>query len=399
MGLAIQGAGADRRESRATGPRQQRRLPGVLVRRFLAAGLAVAFTSLTAAAPISADSSAKLVSGLTISGHGFGHGIGLSQWGAEERAKAGQSHRQILSFYYPGTEIGVVPSRTVRVLLAEQSRLIIGSRSAFTIADASGRTVKFAEGHYPVTADGNVDGYSLALPITVVPGREPVMLGGSRYRGTLTLGLDGSRLYAVNTLDLEQYVGDVVSFENPAYWPPEALRAQAIASRSYALANLRPNAAWDLYPDDRSQNYGGLRKEYPTAVAAASATRGQVLRYRGEIVDALFSASNGGLTSTTDGVWGGAELPYFAIRSDQFDARSPASNWGPIRVAISTLRQDFPDLPSAGIVSISIATNPADRAASVTFLGADGSTVAISGPTFQQRLGLRSTYLSVVPTY
>jgi stage II sporulation protein D len=237
------------------------------------------------------------------------------------------------------------------------------------------------------------------MPISVDPGREPVMLGGSRYRGTLTLGLDSGRLDAVNTLGLEQYVGDVVSFENPAYWPPEALRAQAIASRSYALANLRPEADWDLYPDDRSQNYAGLRKEYPTAVAAASATKGQVLRYRGAIVNALFSASNGGMTSSTDGVWSGQDLPYFAVRSDQFDARSPASNWGPVRVAISTLRQDFPDLPPAGIVDISIATNPADRATSVTFLGADGSTVQISGLTFQQRLGLRSNYLSLVPMY
>ena len=395
----VQDARAGRRESRGTGPTQKEQSRGVTVRRLLAAGLAVAFSFLTAAAPISADSSAKLVSGLTISGHGFGHGIGLSQWGAEERAKAGQSHQEILSFYYPGTQIGLAPSRKIRVLLAEESRLIIGSRSGFTIADASGRTVDLAAGHYPLSQDGQVDGRSLALPITVAPGREPVMLGGSRYRGTLTVGLDKSRLYAVNTLDLEQYVGDVVSFENPAYWPPEALRAQAIASRSYALANLRPKAEWDLYPDDRSQNYGGLRKEYPTAVAAASATRGQVLRYRGEIVDALFSASNGGLTSTTDGVWGGPELPYFAVRSDRFDARSPASNWGPIRLEMSTLRQDFPDLPAAGIVSISIATNPADRAASVTFLGADGSTVAISGPAFQQRLGLRSTYLSLAPTY
>ena len=371
----------------------------MVARRLLAAGLTVALISLAAAAPIFADASAKLVSGLTISGHGFGHGIGLSQWGAEERARAGQSHEQILSFYYPGTKIGLAPARKIRVLLAEEARLIIGSRSGFTIADAGGRIVDLPAGHYPVSQDGHVDGRLLTLPITVAPGREPVMLGGSRYRGTLTVGLDESRLYAVNTVDLEQYVGDVVSFENPAYWPPEALRAQAIASRSYALANLRPKAEWDLYSDDRSQNYGGLRKEFPTAVAAASATRGQVLLYRGEIVDALFSASNGGLTSTTDGVWGGPELPYFAVRTDRFDARSPASNWGPIRVGMSTLQQDFPDLPAAGVVSISISTNPADRASSVTFLGADGSTVAISGPAFQQRLGLRSTYLSLTPRY
>lgn len=371
---------------------------GTIARRGLWAGLAVVAAVLTLAAPISADSTATLVSGLTISGHGFGHGIGLSQWGAEERAAAGETHQQILSFYYPGTEIGTAPSRKVRVLLDEQPRLIVGAQSDFTVADASGRTVRLAAGHYPVSTDGRIDGRPLSLPLTLSPGKTPVMLGGSRYRGTLTLVLDGDLIQAVNTLDLEQYIADVVSFENPAYWPQEALRSQAIASRSYALANLRPDAAFDLYPDDRSQNYGGLRKEFPSAVLAAAATRGQVLRYRGQLVNALFSASNGGLTSTNDGVWGGAALPYFAVRQDQFDARSPASDWGPVRVQISTLRQAFPDLP-AGVVQIRIATNTADRAASVTFLGADGSSIEVNGSTFQQRLKLRSTYLSLTPTY
>ena len=396
---SIQKARAEGFDSRAITTSPKRRSLAKLTSRLVLAGLAVAFSFMTAAAPTSAESSARLVSRLTISGHGFGHGIGLSQWGAEERAKAGQTHQQILSFYYPGTEIAFAASRSVRVLLGEGPRFIIGSRSGFKVVDASGRTVEFAAGHYPVSGDGRVDGHPLIMPITVSPGSAPVMLGGSRYRGTLTLTRDGSQLDAVNTLDLEQYVGDVVSFENPANWPREALRAQAIASRSYALANLRPDAAWDLYPDDRSQNYGGLRKEYLTAVAAAAATEGQILRYRGQIVNALFSASNGGLTSTSDGVWDGPGLPYFKIRSDQFDARSPASNWGPVQVGISTLRDDFPDLPAAGIVSIAIATNSANRATSVTFLGADGSSVAIDGQTFQQRLKLRSTYLSLVPAY
>ena len=394
----IQEATAQRFDSRATTSPKGRSL-AKLASRSLLAGLAVAFSFMTAAAPTSAEPSARLVSSLTISGHGFGHGIGLSQWGAEERARAGQTHQQILSFYYPGTEIGLAAPRTVRVLLDEQPRFMIGSRSGFTVADASGRTIELPAGHYPVSESGSVDGHVLIMPMTVSPGTAPVMLGGSRYRGTLTLALDGNQLDAVNTLDLEEYVGDVVSFENPASWPREALRAQAIASRSYALANLRPGAAWDLYPDDRSQNYGGLRKEYPTAVAAAAATKGQVLRYGGGIVNALFSASNGGLTSTSDGVWGGPGLPYFKIRSDQFDARSAASNWGPVQVGISTLRADFPSLPPAGIASIAIATNPANRATSVTFVGADGSSVVIDGQTFQQRLKLRSTYLSLVPAY
>ena len=83
-------------------------------------GLAVAVTIFLSASPISARPSAALVSSLTISGRGFGHGIGLSQWGAEERAVAGQGHRTILAFYYPGTTIGKAPNRDVRIFLAER---------------------------------------------------------------------------------------------------------------------------------------------------------------------------------------------------------------------------------------------------------------------------------------
>jgi stage II sporulation protein D len=371
---------------------------GRIARRTLWTGLATLSLVLTLAAPIAADSSATLVTGLAISGHGFGHGIGLSQWGSEARAAAGQTHQEILSFYYPGTKLGTAPGRKVRVLLAERPRVIFGSAAAFTVVDAAGRTVAFAAGHYPVSLDGRIGARSLTLPVTVEPGTRPVMLGGSRYHGTLTITAEGDSLEAVNRLDLEQYVADVVSFENPAYWPAEALRAQAIASRSYALANLKQDSDFDLYPDDRSQNYTGLRKEYPTAVAAVAATRGQVLRYDGKIANALFSASNGGITSTPDGVWGGPALPYFAVRVDRFDTGGPASSWGPVRIAMTDLRAAFPQLP-AGVVRIGVATNPADRATSLTFTGADGTTVDLAGPAFQQKLGLRSTYLSLVPTY
>ncbi len=360
--------------------------------------LAVAVTIFLSASPISARPSAALVNSLTITGRGFGHGIGLSQWGAEERATAGQSHRTILAFYYPGTTIGKAPDRDVRIFLAERPRLIVGSATNFAIVDADNLTIPFAAGHYAVSATGVVGGRPLAMPITVEPGRTPVMLGGTRYRGTLKVSVDGDKVQAVNTLNLEQYVGDVVSFENPAYWPAEALEAQAIASRSYALANLKPGAAWDLYPDDRSQNYGGLRKEYATALAATAATRHEVLLYRGAVVNALFSASNGGLTGTTRGVWQGSALPYYQVRPDPFDARSPASRWGPVRIGMSSVRRDFPAIPD-GVVHVSIATNDADRATSITFLGEDGSTIEIDGPAFQGRLGLRSTFLSVAPKY
>ena len=370
-------------------------LPVRLGTSLVMAVVAVAFVGFAGSA--AADSSTALLSSFTLSGHGYGPGVGLSQWGAEERARAGQTHEQILAFYYPGAAIGAAHSTTIRVLLGEKAKWIVGSSSAFTIVDSAGKSMRVRAGHYPVTADG-IDGLALTFPAQVLAGSGPVMLGGDRYRGSLQLNLNGGDLQAVNALPLEQYVADVVSVENPGYWPQEALRAQAIASRSYALANLHPNAEFDLYSDNRSQNYVGLRKEYPSAVEATAATSGQVLRYQGQIIEAFFTASNGGMTSNTEGIWRGPPLPYLAERTDPFDARSPHNNWGPIRVSWPALRQAFPQLPS-GVVRVGLTTNGGDRVSLVTFVASDGSSYEIDGTAFQQRLGLRSTYIELAASY
>ena len=365
--------------------------------RFAGAVATAAALVLFLAAPVGASSRTALVSSFTLTGHGYGPGVGLSQWGAEERATAGQSHQQILSFYYPGTEISTAPATTIRVLLAEQSQLSVGSSAPFRVVSADGESSVFEAGHYTATSSG-LGGRVFALPARIVPGDAPLMLGGNRYRGTFELETDGSQLQLVNALPLEQYVAEVVSVENPAYWPQEALRSQAIASRSYALANLRPGASFDVYSDNRSQNYRGLRKEYPSAVEAAKATSGRVLRYQGKIVTAFFTAANGGMTSNTDGIWGGGPLPYLAARPDPFDARSPDSNWGPMRVAMPSLRAAFPQIP-AGVLEIKIATNSAQRITMVSFVGQDGSVYQIDGTTFQQHLGLRSTFAELSASY
>jgi stage II sporulation protein D len=358
--------------------------------------LALATLLCLACAPaVSADSSSATASSLVITGHGFGHGIGLSQWGAEERAAAGQTTDQILSVYYPGTRPGRVASRTVRVLLAERRAVRIGSTAPFTVRGADGRTRRLPAGLY------RADGGGLAgspLPLVASPGDAPLRLGGTGYHGTLSLDEGASGIQVVNTLGLEQYVADVVSSECPGSWPAAALRAQAVASRSYAVANVHPRQPFDLYPDDRSQNYHGLAKELPRAVAAAAATRGRVLFYGGRVVTALFSAANGGLTGVPDGIWNDSSLPYFVARADPYDARSPDTNWGPVRLGVDALRAAFPQLPSA-IVGVTVALNAADRTASIAFAGADGSSVQIPGYVFQQKLGLRSTWFSVDPSF
>src|SRR5439155_7805721 len=172
---------------------------------------------------------------------------------------------------------------------------------------------------------------------------------------------------------------------------------QSVASRSYALANLRPDADFDLYPDDRSQNYHGLQKRLPAASAAVRATRGQVLRYRGAIVPALFSAANGGLTSIPDGIWpGDSAAPYFAARPDGFDARSPNTNWGPITLSLAAVRQAFPQVP-ADVSKVSVQLNAGRRVTAVRFESPDGTDATVGGYAFQQRFGLRSTYFALAP--
>ena len=271
----------------------------------------------------------------------------------------------------------------------------VGSEAAFTITIHRQEELRFRAGHYPVTNDG-INGLALTFPIQVLPGSAPLWLGGRR--GSFQLGMDGDMLQAVNALPLEQYVADVVSVENPAYWPQEALRSQAIASRSYALANLRPSAKFDLYADNRSQNYVGLRKEYPSAVEATAATKGEVLRYQGQIIDAFFTAANGGKTSNTEGIWGGPPLPYLAVHADPFDARSPDTSWGPIQISLPALRQ-----ASAAAADCS---RPRRRRHQQRRQSEHGHVrlqrrveLHDRRNSFQQRLGLRSTYIELAASY
>jgi stage II sporulation protein D len=290
------------------------------------------------------------VTALTLQGHGLGHGIGLSQWGAEARARAGETAGRILAFYYPSTTVRRVAPHPIRVLIAERP-LRIRRLGAVT------------------------------------------RVGGTRYPGVVTVARGGGRVAIVDTVPLEEYVADVVSSECPGYWPAAALEAQAIASRSYALASLRPSKPFDVYADDRSQNFHGLLKHLPRAVAAARATRGLVLTYRGAVVSALFSASNGGVTSVPDGVWGSPATPWFRVARDPYDRAGPDARWGPVHLSLDAIRRAFPDVP-ADVTAVKATRNAGERVVELRFTGADGTEAAVSGYAFQQRFGLRSTFFT-----
>jgi peptidoglycan hydrolase-like amidase len=178
-----------------------------------------------------------------LTGHGYGHGVGMGQWGAEGYAKQGYSYDQILSAYYPGTELGQTTTTTIRVLLANgRKKLTISSTKPFTVEDGDGvdHTLPAGKTTFGPGLKLAVDGgpaVALAPPLTFAPAGGSTLTLGSAYRGRIVVDVPGNKLRAINVLPLEQYLYGVVPAEMPSAWLPAALEAQAVASRSYALAN------------------------------------------------------------------------------------------------------------------------------------------------------------------
>ncbi len=218
-----------------------------------------------------------------IDGRGWGHGIGMSQYGARGYAESGWPYSRILAHYYRGTQLKLVPGREVRVLLLErESRVRIGSSKPFRVVGANGkaRTLKAVRLTLaPGKPLGKLKG--LRHPLRFEPGAEPLNLDGNAYRGALLVHPDRKRLSVVNRLPLDRYLRGVVPWEMPEDWHREALKAQAVVARSYALATLKPGKLFDLYADTRSQVYGGIRAEEVSTNRAIGATAGRVLYWNG----------------------------------------------------------------------------------------------------------------------
>ena len=270
-----------------------------------------------------------------IRGHGYGHGVGMGQWGADGMAKGGATYDKILGFYYPGTTLAQSPVKTVRVLLGDTSGAVtITSTAPFKLRDATGATHVVSSGKFTVdpklTAKVGPTGPAQALPgpLLLQPGKAPLAYG-KPYRGSIQLQVVSGHLQVVNVLSLDNYVRGVVTGEMPHDWPQAALEAQAVAARSYAVATL--GAGRILYTDERSQVYGGVNGESPQGVQAVTLTKNQVLTYGGQVATTFFSSSSGGRTTAiTDLVPGAKPVPYLVTQPDPYDSVSPWHNWGPV---------------------------------------------------------------------
>src|SRR5215210_8030890 len=291
---------------------------------------------------------AAAASRFTIRGAGFGHGVGMSQYGAYGFAQNGWNYRDILAHYYTDTDIGSLdPAQRVRVLL-QSAR----GPASFTGAVRAGRRTLSPLRTYYVRRRGaavqllsgrrKAMGTYPALHVTgrggkvILRGRAANGRTSGAYRGAIDFSAGTfAGIDAVNSLPLDLYVQGVVPGESPASWPIEALKAQAVAARTYAVATMKPSATYDLYPDTRSQVYGGVGAEAASTNQAVAETRGEVVTYDGQPVVTYFFSTSGGRTEDVENTPLGHEpKPWLKSVDDPYDDASPRHRWGPLRMTL-----------------------------------------------------------------
>jgi stage II sporulation protein D len=169
-------------------------------------------------------------------------------------------------------------------------------------------------------------------PVWRAPGAPPLTAGNLRVRGSLEVRRVPDGMWVVNTVPLEAYVAGTLGREVYRHWPAEVLKAQAVVARTYALHERarRAGGAWDLEGDTRGQAYGGVDAEAPPILAATDATRGQILVWEDRPILAVYHATSGGRTASSEEVWG-RSLPYLVSLAVDDEEDSPDTYW---RVAI-----------------------------------------------------------------
>ncbi|WP_460818968.1 SpoIID/LytB domain-containing protein [Nocardioides korecus] len=349
---------------------------------------------------------------LKITGHGFGHGHGMSQYGAQGAAKQGLTAAQILKFYYPGTTLTSLGG-TIRVLISADTD------GDVRVAPAAGLRVRQVAGRasYALPTTAGITSWRLRTVAGATrleyakAGWHPYLPGGKALsgdaefhrNGPVTLQVAGTtrvyrgalRLSAGRTVDvvgIDNYVRGVVPREMPPSWMPAALQAQAVAARTYAAFDraAHPNRSWQTCDTTSCQVYGGVAAEDSRSDAAVSATAAQVVTYAGGPAFTQFGSSSGGWL--TDG-----GQPYLVAKADPYDdyAGNPVHTWT-TTVSRATLQRRW---PAVGTLQRVVVTQRdghgqwSGRVEQLVLKGTAGS-VTVGGPTFRSTLGLRTSWFA-----
>jgi stage II sporulation protein D len=340
-----------------------------------------------------------------IRGAGFGHGIGMSQYGAYGFALEGSGYTQILAHYYKGTSLSSAPSRPVRVLMQPEDPYIrvrgatsIGGRrlkanKLYVARESGGRILVTDSRGRRVARVGN--GAQFRGPAALrLMGPALNFIRDGLYRGAIEIRTEGAGVTAINELDIDTYVRGVVAGEMPSSWPLEALKAQAVTARTYALATRKTTGLFDQYPDTRSQVYRGVTGESIPSDAAVKQTAGRVLTYGGGPAVTYYFSTSGGHTENVEYSFvGSLAKPWLVGVPDPYDSQSPYHRW---KVPTTAARLDRA-LGAPGrfkrVKVLDRGVSP--RVVRARVIGTAGSTV-LTGPQIRARLGLRDTWFTFV---
>ncbi|MEA2475359.1 MAG: hypothetical protein QOE06_3274 [Thermoleophilaceae bacterium] len=358
-------------------------------------------TALLAGLTLPASSPAQTDVRWIVDGAGFGHGIGMSQYGAYGMAQQGFDYRQILSHYYTGTEIGSARGQTIRVLLGDgrgtvkfDSATRVGTKA---LDPAKAYTATSRNGKVKIAGVGTFSA-PVRVRVTAIRFLGTTMNGitNGRFRSYLELRPSSyGGLTVVNALGIDNYVKGVVSGEMPSSWSPDALKAQALAARTYALTTDRGGPVFDQYPDTRSQVYRGVTGETAATNAAVSSTAGEVVTYQGTPAVTYFFSTSGGRTENIENSFiGAAPKPWLKSVDDPYDTVAPKHTWRLVytQAQIESRLSGLLKGTFRGIEIVQTGVSP--RVVYADIVGSSGRT-RITGPTARARLGLFDTWFTV----
>lgn len=438
--------------------RQQPRLPrpgGAPIGRALMGRAVIALVTLITVALLMLGTAlaapAQAAGSFVFAGRGNGHGVGMSQWGAWQGAREGNSYQQILAFYYPGTTLGTAdPGSILKVRIS--SKPWTSNTTVFSQVDlqpaASPATLRLYSSIYSsnseystievpvgtkvaVDNDGrkvrvilNGEERGLFQMVEIVPDEHPspgrVEIGLTtaagtaieprEYWGTIRVqpGEGAADLWVYNFVPLEKYVRGIAEIDydwatpGGAYYAPEAVKAQAVASRSYAVAKKGATLS-DNWADQCYRGYS-FEAKYPGVAQAAEATAGQILTWEGQAIVANFSGHSGGYT--TNSAWSGPKPLYLVCQPDPWSLGAPPAGVGKgpgwewiytisaeaLSLKVNgSLRDVNSDLVDIGTISaVEVAARDTDDAASHATrlrLTGSGGTAIVSVSSFRSLVG------------
>ena len=218
-------------------------------------------------------------------------------------------------------------AREVTVLLKQRvTQASIGGQSV-VLTDARGMYTKPFNGTFKASySNGAMKAGKVTykLPVTM-KSASGVVVDGVKYKGSLVIERNSNGLNLINKVDVEEYLKGVLKSEMSPTWPKEALKAQAVLARTYTLAGKR-HGSYDLCDETHCQVYRGTAGESPNITQAVNETKGQILTYGGAPAQTFFFSDSGGMTTSSEAVWGGA-IPYLKPKADPVPSGSPNKTW------------------------------------------------------------------------